>query len=617
MTEIQKLSDFSHARLRTEMWLSSRDPHTQEIITYTDGIPVVKEMTWVPAQFVAFREILDNAIDEVITHRQGDKIEITYNPDNMSFSVSDNGRGIPIEYDKKHKIHSATMALTETKAGRNFGERGSSRGMNGVGASIVNFVSEYFDVKIIRDGKEFVQHFREGTTDLVIEEPMIFPTKIRQTGTHISWKLSQKVFTHNILPEEFIKSRVYELSVCYPHLRLSYNGQKIQTKDATKSLFPNHKPIVFEIKEDNFDSKFWLVPQFFENGEHSHSMVNAIPVFNGGTHIETFKKNFFSGLLTALESLSKKKKLTPNRSDISEGMLIYNITEMNSPSFDSQSKTRLINENVVSYIRNGMNDHDFFKKIIRTYPEWIESIYERCAKRTNKKDDDEASRNAKRNIRNKIETLVDSVGRDRSKCILHITEGESAKGGLVASRDSNIHAVLPLRGKIMNIHGAKLKDIVDNKVLSNIFGAIGLIPGQKANRHALRYGSVRFTCDADQDGGNIVSLLTCCMYLQWKELFDPERPYFYSFETPLIVAQKGKNTQYWYTDNYHEFEPDKYKGWSIRRCKGLAALTQTDWTNQLMKPKLIPIVDDENMTETIDMLFNETRADDRKEFMGI
>jgi DNA gyrase/topoisomerase IV subunit B len=632
--QIQKLTEFQHARLRTEMWLGSRDPHTQTVLEYDNGKPVARETTWVPALFTAFREVMDNAIDEVVTHKHGDKLMVTFDPDTLTVIVEDNGRGIPIALDKKHKQYQATMALTETKAGRNFGDdRGATRGLNGVGGSIVNFCSEYFQLDIRREGKHFSQRFHEGDgskdADLVIEEPFIVPVKAKfaaDTGTRAEFKLSPKVFHDRRLPDSFIRARMFEVSLCYPDLKVFYNGERILPVKGgvEKTLFPSTKPITIEIIQPGFVSRFWLVPNFFDataSGsatEFNHSLVNAIPTFSGGVHIETFRKGFFSGMLTALERESKKRKLSPNRSDLADGMLLYNITEMDAPSFDSQSKTRLINESVGAIIRKAVDDPEFFKGVIRKNPEWIEQVYERCAARTMKKDFADAAKMAKKNLRTKVEDLEDACGTDRGKCILFLGEGKSAISGMVEARDPNIHGGLPLRGKVLNVFGESAKTVLENEALAKIMTAIGLIPGQRVNRHMLRYGKVYITTDADEDGKNIAALLVNFFYTLWPELFDAERtPFIYLFDTPLIVAVKGKQRKYWYNDNYHDFVSDEHKGWEITRAKGLAALKRDDWRWVLANPKARAIIDDGHLFKGLDLLFNPKLADRRKEWIGM
>jgi DNA gyrase/topoisomerase IV subunit B len=365
------------------------------------------------------------------------------------------------------------------------------------------------------------------------------------TGTKISWKLSKKVFKDFTLPEQFIRDRVFEIALCYPKLKVFYNGKQVKTQGPEKTLFAGKKPIVFEIKDKGFNSRFWLLPEFLPEGEHSHGTVNTIPVFNGGTHIDTFKRLFYSGMMKALERESKKRKLTPNRSDLAEGMLIYNITEMDAPAFDSQSKTRLINEHVAKTVQTAMDDPEFFKGVVKRNPEWIESVYERCRVRTQKSDEKEFAKVAKAS-RRKIEKLVDATGMDRSKCVLLLAEGDSALSGSMSMRDPKIHGGLPLQGKVLNIHPSKvtMRDAVKNEALQEIMGSIGLVPGQRANRYKLRYGKVYITCDADEDGKNIAALLVNFFHQWWPELLQDEKnPFLYVFETPLIVARKAKTVE--------------------------------------------------------------------------
>jgi DNA gyrase/topoisomerase IV subunit B len=624
--EIEVLEPYQQSRIRTEMWLGSRDPHRQQIIAYgTDGIPTTDEQTWVPALFTAYREVIDNAVDEIAAKGHGDRLDITYTEKDMSFRIADNGRGIPISKHPEFGIAQATLALSRPFAGRNFddNERGSARGTNGVGASIVNFCSEWFKIDICRDGKSFSQAFHEGTTELQISEPLIMPKSAKQaTGTAISFKLSPKVFKHFTLPTSFVRDRALEIALCYPSIQVYFNGEKIKTHlGVEKTIFKGKKPISFDIKEPGFESRFWLLPEFLEaqSGEHAHGLVNGIPVFDGGTHIDAFRRKFYSGLLTAMTSLSKRKKLTPNRADLADGMLIYNITQMDLPSFGSQSKTRLINENVDKIISKALDDPEFFKGVLKRYPEWIESVYERCRKRTQKADDKELAALARKTSRTKVEKLVDATGNDRSKCILLLAEGDSALSGSMSMRDPKVHGGLPLRGKVLNVHPSKvaMKDAVKNEALQQIMGSVGLVPGQRANRHKLRYGKVYITCDADEDGKNIAALIVNFFYQWWPELFEDEKkPFLYVFETPLIVARKGKEFKYWYNDDYDTFSSDNYKGWEVTRAKGLAALKKPDWKVLLADPKVLPITDDGKLRDALDLLFNETRADDRKGWIG-
>lgn len=618
--EVELLSEYKHARLRTEMYLGSREVNQQTIMAYDDnGRPIVREYEWVPALFTAYREIFDNAADEVVAHGHGDRIDVTFDPETLRMSITDNGRGIPITLHSKTGQHQATVALTVTKAGRNFNddERGSTRGLNGVGASIVNMVSKGFSVTIHRDGKKFVQTF-EQADEHKINKPKITDYSGPKRGTHIEFTPSAEVFRNMVLPEDFIKDRVYEAALCYPGIKIYLNGKQVKTKGIEKGLFAGQKPIEISISNEKMKSRFWLIPQFNEDGgETLHSMVNAIPMFNGGTHMDAFRRYFYSGMIKALERESKRRKLQPNRSDISDGLLIYNITDLDGAQFDSQSKTRVINDDVGVTIRKELEDEEFYKKLIRRHGDWINAIYERCANRTMKSDAAELNKMIKSSKKVRVEKLKDASSKDRSSCKLLLAEGDSAAGSITEGRDPAIHAIMPLRGKVLNTHGMAPKAAYSNDELARIMTVVGLVPGQKAKRENLRYGAIYLTTDADQDGLNIAALLVNFFYTYWPELFDPEDPFIYVFHTPLIIAKKGKQAKYWYNDDYDDFSSEAYSGWDITRAKGLAALKKADWQHVLAQPKLTSIVDDGELEASLDLIFNPKKAEARKEWIGI
>jgi len=621
--EIKKLTPYQHVRLRTTVYYGSTTLHTGNVLSYENNTASVVESKWVPAVFTSFREILDNALDEVVAHGHGNRIDVTFDPATMEFSIEDNGRGIPIDWDSEHNMHKATLALSELMSGRNFDERNNTAGMNGIGASGVNFCSEYFTVEIHRDGQKFLQKFTEGN-DLLPELQKSEPKITKKTGnssTKISFKLSKSVFKDLTLSEKFVKDRLIEIAACNPKLKITFNNDTIKVKNIEKELFGNRKTITINLndQEKTFDSKFILVPGLIETGDHAQTLVNNIPAFDGGVHIESFKKYFSQGILSSLEKESKKRGLVPNRSDVLETMLIFNITTMKKPEFDSQSKTRLINDNVEKLIKDNLVDDATFKTIIRQNKEWIQTIYDRCAARTQKKDDADLAKANRKLMRQKVPKLLDANGKDRTKCILLITEGDSAKTMVSSVRDPEIHGALPLRGKILNVRGESVKAIIDNQIISDLMSAIGVGIGQTAIREELRYGKVYLAADQDPDGANITALLVNFFYLQWPELFDSKLPpFFYSFQTPFIIQEKGKKRHYWYADNYHTYNPDDWKNCpKPTRAKGLGSLEEEDWIHSLKEPKLIPIIDDGKLSDALDLIFSGTRADDRKAWISL
>lgn len=619
--EWKKLTDYQHVRMRTEVLFGSRSIRTIPVLNYKNAI-TKQQTSFIPAIFVCLREIIDNSLDELITQKFGDCLEVDYDQKTMIMTVRDNGRGIPIDFDKTEQEYAATVLLSHTKSGRNFvdSERENTRGLNGIGAKGVNFCSEFFEVEIYRDKKSFSQCFSEGTEEndnLVVEAPVILPAKARKTGTEIRFKLSTKVFDNLYigLPEEFISARLYEIALVNPQIKVIYNGKKIKPKTFDELLPDN---INFTVETENFRAQFYLKDNFSEEFMF-HSIVNSIPCFDGGVQVDAFKRYFIPGILNALTRESNKRKLKLAPRDISDVLLVYAIIDMKAPFFDSQSKTKLTNEEVSTFMKEAFTE-DFFKRIVQKNEVFVNGIFERCADRTLAKENKDVQKLGAKNKKAKIAELEDACGKDRTKCILMLAEGLSAIAGLVAARDPEIHGGLPLRGKPMNVREEAASVVLKNEVLAKVMATIGLVPGVRPNRRMLRYGKIYITTDADEDGKNIAALLVNFFYTFWKDLFDPAYPPFiYVFDTPLIIAVKGKVRKFWYNDDIHKFDGDDYKGWEITRAKGLAALKKEDWKQILVNPKLIPITDDGELDNALDLLFNKDKAsaDKRKVWIGM
>lgn len=638
---VQQLTEYEHARIRTEMYLGARSVLELPVLLFGENSFTVKQASWVPALLTSMREVCDNSLDEFVKAGTKDPVlRVMYNEDELEFEVSDNGRGIPIDYVPEAKKNLCTMVLTEMKTGRNFkdDERENVIGMNGLGGSVVMIVSERAELEIHRSGNpykqpelnegydgiyKFNQKFQEGNEhlpELQIFEPSIRKIKSDKTGTTVRFKISKTVFPNHVFPTELVYSILKEIAAANPTYKIYLNDVKINIKGGIeKSLFNAPKLMQLEVKEDGFDSTFYIVPNAVTEQSvnfHMQGLVNNAPALEGGTHLDTFKKYFALGVMNALEKESKKRKLKPNRSDIEEGLLIYNITKMNAPSFSAQTKTRLSNENVIKPIQNAMND-DFFSELIKKNKTWIDEIYERCAERTNKKDAEEDRKLAKKLLKTKVAKLRDAVNTDRSKCELFITEGDSASGLLIASRDPTIHGILPLRGKIMNVSGKeKVADLMASDSLKDIMVSMNLIPGVPVDRSTLNFGKIMIATDSDEDGKNIQNLICNFLYKFWPELFqDPENPIVYIFNTPFIILEKGNQKKYFYGHQEHEYIPDEWDGWKTRRAKGLGTLTKDQFVDAIYSGYALPVIDDGKLNESLDLSFNKDRADDRKEWM--
>ncbi|AFA44430.1 topoisomerase II large subunit [Klebsiella phage vB_KleM_RaK2] len=642
--DVQRLNDYQHARLRSEMYLGSRSIHESQVLIFGENSYQVTNMEWVPALLTACRELWDNSLDEF--KKAGTKepvLKIEFDENELTFSCIDNGRGIPIDYVPDFNTNLCTMVMTETKTGRNFDDskRDETIGQNGLGGSVAMLVSSKAEMEIHRKGRpyktsasndsydgfyKFSQNFKEGTEfipEIQISEPVIRKISSDKTGTSIRLTFSPSVFPNRKLPIELLYSILKEMASANPTYKIFLNNKRINVKPTPeKTLFNASKLMQLNVNDEsfNFNSTFYIIPNAVNNMNtnfHMHGLVNNAPAFDGGTHLDTFKKHFSLGIANALEKEAKKRKMKPNRSDIEEGLLIYNVTTMKAPSFNSQIKSKLTNENVVKPIQQAMST-EWFDELVKKNKDWVDEIFERCAARTNKKDAEEDRRLAKKLLKGKVAKLLDSVGTDRSKCILMLAEGDSAISNMASARDPNIHGILPLRGKIMNVSGEeKTKELMDSDALHDIMASINLVPGVKANRDELSFGKLYIATDEDTDGLNIAALICNFLYKFWPELFqDADNPFVYVFKTPFIILEKGKESKYFYGYNVSEYNPEDWKGWKATRAKGLGTLEKSNFRDAFTNSVAVAITDDGNLGETLDLIFNKKRADDRKAWMA-
>lgn len=259
---VGKLTKFMHARKRTQMYLGSKDVMTANMLLFTPDGYEYREITWVPALVTAFREIVDNSLDEFVKGSISRPVlKVDYNPETLEFVISDNGRGIPIDYVPEYNSHVCTMVMSETETGRNFSDddREGVSGQNGLGGSIVAMTSTYFEFDIIRTGKpyplacgdnrgqfHFHQRFEEGSEifpDMIILDPVIKSVSNQRTGTTIKFQLSPEVFPERVLPIELVYSILKQISA-FTRYKIVLNGETIQLKPtAEKTLFGNQKAV--------------------------------------------------------------------------------------------------------------------------------------------------------------------------------------------------------------------------------------------------------------------------------------------------------------------------------------------------------------------------------------
>lgn len=623
MTEVyKKLNDWEHVRSRIEMYYGSKELFKKNILHFNDKVLGYSEREYSPALITVLRELIDNSMDEFLLCRKEKinkvfSLKVNFDEEKNEISVEDNGRGVPIhEIKELGKGPAASILLSELRTGRNFGQRDQTAGLNGIGAAGCNFVSEYFKLEIQRDNNFFTQEWYEKNKVHYTNGPKITKKVSKSTGTKITFKPSNIIFENSKYDKNFIKERLWDIAVTNPDIKIYFNDKHLKPNDIKNpigSTYFNNIPInTFNINFENF--KFECFITITDDVDISHSIVNNIPTYGQGTEIDNFKNIFYNGLISYMNKKYKKEDLTFKKDDFS-GMLFFTVTNIKDAKFDSQSKTKLIT-NTNNYFKDYEIDNDL-KKFIKNSEAWLDSVYQKCKERLDKKDLLEIKKQQKKLEKNKVLTLKDANGKDRNKCVLFLAEGLSAIQGVCGARNPEIHGGVGLRGKILNVMNENDKDVVNNKVLFDIMSSIGLKIGEKPVN--LRYGKVYIACDADDDGYNITALLVSFFYKYWKDLFNGDKPYFHVFLTPLIIMSKGKERKYIYDDDYDDFkirlDKNEYKDYKIIRAKGLARLTNDDWKKLINEPNLIPLKDDDNLKDILGLIFDENRIDDRKKWL--
>jgi DNA gyrase/topoisomerase IV subunit B len=621
--------DFKHSRLRPEILFGSRELHTQLLPSYREGKLQLHEYTWVPALWTMLREIIDNSLDELIKYGHGDTLRIDFDPATLVATVEDNGRGLPIrEIAKLGKGPAASILLGAARSGRNFVDQRDGAGMNGVGGSAVNFTSEFFEIVVERDGTQDtdgVKHLEQRWEEAKSKGEVIHKTKgphvirgsKKRSGTKVRFRPSEIVYPKRVLPLEFVRDRCWDIAVVNPKIKVILNGERLEPtsgKDPIISTyFGDKKASVAEVVQEEFKTRFYIVPGFDETREVSFALVNNIPVFAGGPHVDTFRTLYTGTVIEELKRKTKKEDLNFTRDMVALGTLIYAVTSMHEPRFDSQSKTKLTSD-VAGKVRAGYIESDI-SSMIRRNPEWVDEVIARARAKTNADTDREIKKEQRKIKRSRIVRLDDASQKNRSDCILFVMEGDSAKG-LLSDEREDYHGILPMKGKIMNARQNSPMDVIKDEALSDLMGALGLAIGTPAIRRRLRYGAVYIATDEDEDGKNITALLVNFFYQYWPELFRGE-PFIYRFCTPYLILTKGKETKYVYAKDYEEFQqnPDAYKGWTVIRAKGLGTLNKEAWKHVLKSPTLIPLMDDGKLAETLSLIFDGDRAEDRKRWL--
>jgi DNA gyrase/topoisomerase IV subunit B len=594
---------------------------------------IKKEIDYIPGLFKIFSEIVDNSSDEICVRGYGDTINMEYNYDEGEFKISDNGRGIPLEKHKETGKYFPELVFAQLRAGSNFDDSArKTSGMNGVGATLTSIFSEFLYIKIKRDGKIYEQNFKSNLSK--VSEPKIEKNnKQKGTGTSIYFKPDYTIFKQK-LPIELVKKRCLELTVMYNmltiNLRIINSGKNedISYKNKKFEDFIKLFDTTYSIYEDiKSNTKLAICNnKISENFEH-FSNINGIDTFRGGNHVDSVKELFCESFK---EKIYKEIKLEVNNQDVSKHMIVVLFQIWNAPHFEGQTKEKFVNDK--------KEVKQFFDNIISSRR--ITSMYSELEDMKKSIIDDVMAKNERKNLlelkglqknidRKKIPKLIDCSSKDRLKCSIYITEGDSAIANLARVRDSKYMAGLPLRGKIMNVLESTDKEVLANKELQSLMSVIGLKIGQspleirlgKIEKCILNYGKIIISTDQDMDGYSIRCLMVNFLFKYWPELF--QYGFVYILETPLyeIIDNKNKTIEYFYNkedyETYMEGKQSNSNRYDISYFKGLGSCGKEAWDYMINKnPNYLQIISPDKILSTnkLQMAFGD-ESDPRKEWL--
>lgn len=562
-------------------------------------------------------EIVDNAIDEALAG-YCDEINITIEKDNW-IKVEDNGRGIPVDIEKKMGRPAVEVIMTVLHAGGKFGGGGYkvSGGLHGVGSSVVNALSEVTEVYVHRDGK--LHYIKFGRGDVTQELSVIGETD--KTGSTIRFKADSEIFTETTVYEyDILANRLRELAYLNRGLRIKITdereddvrtnnyhyegGIKSYVEHLNKSKEPIHEPIFIEGEKDGISIE---IAMQYNNGYSSNifSFANNINTYEGGTHESGFKM----ALTREINDYGRKNNMLKDADtnlsgdDVREGLVAIVSIKHPNPQFEGQTKTKLGNSEV-STITNSLFS-DGFERFMLENPVVARKVIEKGlmaarARVAAKKAREFTRRKSALEVSSLPGKLADCSSRVPAESELYIVEGDSAGGSAKSGRDRHFQAILPLRGKILNVEKARLDRILGNAEIRAMITALGTGIGEEFTLEKARYHKVVIMTDADVDGAHIRTLLLTFFFRFMRPLI--EAGYVYIAQPPLFQIKQGKNVEYCYSDKQLQVILErlpKHPKPGIQRYKGLGEMDATQLWDTTMDPSVRTLLQ-VNLEDAID-----------------
>ena len=595
-------------------------------------------------------EVVDNSIDEALAGHCKN-IEVFIHPDN-SVSVKDDGRGIPTDMHPKEKRSALEVVMTVLHAGGKFDKDSYkvSGGLHGVGVSCVNALSDHLKVEVYRNGKEYIQEYSKGKPLYPVKE--VGETNYR--GTIVTFHPDSEIFTSVVYLYDTLAARMRELSFLNKGIRITLQDLREldEAGDPVNSdVFYSERGLVEFVEFlDSTRERLMEETIYMEsdrNGipvevamqyntsfnENVHSYVNNINTHEGGTHLAGFRRALTRTLKNYAdkEGLLSKLKFDISGDDFREGLTCVISVKVAEPQFEGQTKTKLGNSDVMGAVDTAVSE--MLANYLEEHPREARTIVNKVILAA-------TARHAARKARELVQRkgafsggglpgkLSDCSERDPEKCELFLVEGDSAGGTAKQGRNRNFQAILPLRGKILNVEKAMEHKIFDNEEIRNIFTALGVFKGTTEDERALnieklRYHKIVIMTDADVDGSHITTLILTFFFRHMKELI--EQGYIYIASPPLYLVKKGKEERYCWNDEEREkitrelAGEGKESSVTIQRYKGLGEMNAEQLWQTTMNPdfRTLKQVTIESAAEA-DRIFAMLMGDDvppRKEFI--
>src|SRR5690554_3881871 len=626
--QIQALEGMEHVRMRPSMYIGDVGSRGLHHLVY---------------------EVVDNSIDEAMGG-YCDTIEVWIGEDN-SITVKDNGRGIPVDIHKKEGVSALQVVMTKIGAGGKFDKDSYkvSGGLHGVGVSVVNALSMHLTATIHRDGKIWQQEYQRGKE--------MYPVKsIGETddrGTVVTFRPDPEIFQQGIeYSYDILATRLRELSFLNRGITIyltdqrhedengEYEREKFHSKEGLKEFIQfldgNREPIISSVismegEKNDIPVEVAMVYNTSFN-ENLHSYVNNINTHEGGTHLAGFR----AGLTRTLKKYADasgmldKLKFEIAGDDFREGLTAIISVKVQEPQFEGQTKTKLGNREVTSAVSQAVSE--MLENYLEEHANDAKIIVQKVILAAQAR---HAARKARELVQRKTEMsggglpgkLSDCSEQDPAKCEVFLVEGDSAGGTAKQGRDRTFQAILPLRGKILNIEKAMHHRVFENEEIRNIYTALGVTIGTEEDSKALnieklRYHKIVIMTDADVDGSHIATLILTFFFRYMKELI--ENGYIYIAAPPLYMIKKGQRKQYAWNDEERDRIIDEWsdgtgRGVNIQRYKGLGEMNAEQLWETTMSPenRTLRQVTIDNAAEA-DRVFSMLMGDDvppRREFI--